>query len=93
MSSPRAIEARRGGRGAATILERPSALLLSDPVVAQVPVDDCGEELVEMREVPELLGAEATKHDFPPAVPPAVTSHPCGQLTQTSTHSSKAALG
>jgi D-alanyl-D-alanine dipeptidase len=30
-------------------------LLLSDPVVAQVPVVDCGEELVDVREVSDLL--------------------------------------
>lgn len=32
-----------------------AVLLLSDPAVAEVPAEDCGEELVDLRQVPELL--------------------------------------
>jgi D-alanyl-D-alanine dipeptidase len=37
-------------------------LLLSDPIVAEMPAEDCGEDLVDLRQVPELL-VDARKQD------------------------------
>lgn len=46
---------RRVRVGALSTPYRAAVLLLSDPVVAAVPSRECGEELVDLRGVPELI--------------------------------------